>query len=899
LKWLFIIGRYYFSLYRYRTAAILLRKHNLSLQSLLSQIKLINTPDNITAYKTIVANSNEWLRSELGQEEVTGLVLGRATFVDALLRHIWQLMQLPTHKNLALIAVGGYGRGQLQPYSDIDLLILSKKSLTTEQKEHIGKFVTILWDIGLDVGQSVRTIKETFEQAKQDVTVATNLIEARLLIGSAGTFEGLQEKLQSRRYWSSKDFFLAKYQEQVIRHARFKDTSYNLEPNVKESPGCLRDIQSIGWVAKKHFKVIDGNELVRHGYFNQQEFQELIECRANLWKIRFALHIVSGRSENRLLFDYQPEVAARIGFGDDGKASVERMMKNFFRTVRRISELNDMLLQRFRQDVLALKVNNDENINEHFELLDGLIAPRSQDVFKSPEDILNFLLLVANTPAVKGLHSNCLRLLRQARRAFHSQYYVEHAACRHLFLQLVRHPNFFALGWDIMHKHGILQAYIPQWDNIVGMMQFDLFHAYTVDEHTHRLVKNIHQYAQADNKEFPRCGRIVKNLDKPELLFIAGIFHDIGKGRNGDHSKLGAVDVQEFCQTHGLNEKETELIRWLVESHLLMSVVAQRRDIYDPLVINEFAQAVKTHDNLNHLYVLTLADIRATNDNLWNDWKASLLRELYLLTQKALENGLECQVAIQDRLLEHQQLARDSLLATGMTNTQISQFWKTLSDDYFARFKPEQIAWHANVILAAHPIADDFLLVGTSAGTSKAGAELIVYGKDKPKMFAQIASVLDSRNCSIHDAQIMRTDDDYMFDSFIILEQNGDRITSLSRLSSLKEAVETQLNKPGVQHSNKRKMSRQMKHLDVTTKVRFYPSQTNVTLVELEALDAPGLLANISEQFIDLNFKLHMAKISTIGERAEDLFIISNEQDLPLTQAEKVQLKKQLSEALD
>ena len=876
-----------------------LKVFTLSLQSLLGQIKLINSTDNITAYKTIVSNSYEWLDSELGTGEVTGLVLGRATLVDALLRHIWQLMGLHHEQHLALVAVGGYGRGQLQPYSDIDLLLLSKKSLSTQQQERISQFITLLWDIGLDVGQSVRTIKETFQLAKQDVTIATNLVEARLLNGCLATFEGLQDKLSSRGYWSSKDFFLAKYQEQKQRHRKFKDTSYNLEPNVKESPGCLRDIQSIGWVAKKHFNAADGKDLLEHSYFNQQEFDELIECRETLWRIRFALHIVSGRNENRLLFDYQTDVAARLGYGDDGKTSVEKMMKIFFRTVRRISELNKMLMQRFSQDVLSLMVKQQITINADFELLDGYIAPTHENVFTSPEAILQFHLLLANTPEIQDLHSSCLRQLRSARREFRNQYYVERKACRELFLQLVKHPNFFSFSWDIMHKHGVLQAYIPQWDHIVGMMQFDLFHAYTVDEHTHRLVKNIHHYAQPDNKEFPRCGNIVKNLDKPELLYIAAIFHDIGKGRNGDHSKLGAIDVKEFCLNHGINAADTELIRWLVESHLLMSVIAQRRDIYDPAVINEFAQSVRTHNNLNHLYVLTLADIRATNDNLWNDWKATLLRELYLLTQKALDNGLECKVALQDRVSEHQTKARAAMLENGMNETQISQFWESLSDDYFARFKPAQIAWHANVILAAYPMTDDFLLVGTSANTSKAGAELIVYGKDRPKMFAQIASVLDSRNCSIHDAQIMRTHDDYMFDSFIIFEHNGDRITSASRLDSLRDAVEAQLNKPGEEHINKRKMSRQMKQLDVPTKVRFYPSQTNVTLVELEALDAPGLLANISEQFIALNFKLHQAKISTIGERAEDLFIVSNEQDLPLTQAEQVQLKKQLSEALD
>jgi [protein-PII] uridylyltransferase len=871
----------------------------LSLQSLLSQIKLINSTDNIPAFKECISNNYEWLSSEFSRCDVDSLVTGRAVFVDAMLRHAWQLMGLHKQQQLALIAVGGYGRGQLQPYSDIDLLLLSQKKLSEAQQELIGQFITFLWDIGLDVGQAVRTIKETVSLAKNDVTIATNLIEARLLTGNQDTFDELNKKIQGRGYWTSKDFFLAKSKEQAIRHSKFKGTSYNLEPNVKESPGCLRDIQNIGWIAKKHFKVLRGTELVERGYFTLQEFQELLECRSTLWRIRFALHLQAQRSENRLLFDYQNDVASRLGYGDDGKASVERMMKSFFRTVRRISELNEMLLQRFGQDVLHIKVKQTNVINDSFELADGLLATRHDNVFNQPEDILQCLLLIADTPQVQGLHTTCLRQLRNARRKLHSQYYCERPQCRVLFIKLLQHQNFFGLGWDIMHKHGVLQSYLPQWDHIVGMMQFDLFHAYTVDEHTHRLVKNVYQYGLPNNTDFPRCGRIVRHLDKPELLYIASIFHDIGKGRNGDHSKLGAKYVMEFCKSHDIQDKDAQLISWLVESHLLMSVIAQRRDIYDPEVINEFAENVRTHNQLNHLYVLTLADIRATNDSLWNDWKATLLRELYLLTQKALDNGLECKVALQDRIDEHQTKAKKILLDRGMNETQIEQFWTRLSDDYFVRFKPEQIAWHATIILASHPMTDDFLLVDANANTAKSGAELLVYGKDKINLFAQVASVLDSRNCSIHDAQIMKTHDGYVFDSFIILEHNGDRINSSRRLKSLTDAVADQLNKPGQEHQNKRKMSRQMKQLAVPTKVRFYSSQPDVTLVELEALDAPGLLAKVGNLLVEMQFFLRMAKITTIGERAEDLFIICNDQNKALTQDQEVELKKRLSQLLD
>lgn len=870
----------------------------MSLSDLLYRIDSLTSIDDTVGFKACVADSYRWLEQQFSIMQVDELVHGRATFVDALLCQAWQLLELDQQKNLSLVAVGGYGRGQLQPHSDVDLLILSAKPLGKEQQETISRFITLLWDIKLDVGQSVRTVKETITLAKEDITIATNLVEARLLIGSAAPYDSLQKQVKARGFWKSQDFFLAKHKEQQIRHAKFHDTSYNLEPNVKENPGCLRDIQTIGWVAKKHFKVWNGKELVEHGYFTAGEWRELIECRSHLWRIRFALHLEAGRSENRLLFDYQTDVAKRLGYGE-GKESVEKMMKAFFRIVRRVSELNEMLLKYFMQDILALKVKNVIAVNQDFEIFDGLISTRHDDVFASPESILEFLLLIANTPEVKGLHSICLRQLRNARRTFSRQYYCEREACRTLFMKLLKHPNFFGLAWNLMHRHGILQCYLPQWNNIVGMMQFDLFHAYTVDEHTHRLIKNIHQFHDPDYTEFPRCKRIVNNLDKPELLYLAGIFHDIGKGRNGDHSKLGAVDVLEFCKDHGISKEDTDLVSWLVESHLLMSVVAQRRDIYDPDVINDFAGKMKSHNHLNNLYALTLADIRATNDNLWNEWKSSLLRELYLMTQKALDNGLQCQYTLQERVTKHQVDAHDILKQKGFSGEQIDDFWGRFNNDYFARFKPAQLAWHASVILQAKLTNENDLVIDISENTTTAGTELLVFGKNRPALFAQVASVLDSRNCSIHDAQVMVTDDDYVFDSFIILEQDGTKVTSESRIKSLLNAVKTQLFKPTREHSNKRKMSRQMKQLDVKTKVRFYSSQPDITLVELEALDAPGLLSKVAHLFVKLEFSLHMAKISTIGERAEDLFILSNQDNCALTQDQQVELKRKLIDLLD
>lgn len=864
---------------------------------IVEQLQSIKSVGNINKFKACVKESFLWLENNFNSIHVDELVVERARFTDALLCKAWQLQELHTVKSLSLCAVGGYGRGQMQPYSDIDLLILSEKTLSKETQEKVSEFITFLWDIKLEVGQSVRTIKETVSLAKDDITIATNLVEARLLCGCNQTFDKLISKVNHPKIWSSKDFFLAKLDEQKQRHAKFNDTSYNLEPNIKENPGCLRDIQNIGWVAKKHFQEYDGLTLIGHGYFNELEHAELIECRSNLWQIRFALHLVSKRSENRLLFDYQPDVARLLGFGD-GKQGVEKMMKHLFRIVRRVSELNSMLMLRFKQDILNQKVKQCTPISDDFCIKDDLISPLNDEAFASPLKILDFLGLVARHPEIEGLDADCLQQLRNARRTFQSAYYHQIPECRDYFVTLISNPEFFDLAWDIMYQHGVLQSYLPEWDRIVGMMQFDLFHAYTVDEHTHRLVKHVRQY-YTKPAEFPRCSRIVNNLENPQLIFIAAIFHDIAKGRGGDHSILGEKDVYIFCEQHNISAKNTAIIAWLVKHHLLMSVVAQRRDIYDPDVIRDFAAIVKSQEQLDLLYVLTLADIRATNNNLWNDWKASLLRELYLLTQKALDNGLQCQMTLNDRIEDYKAKAIALLEQRDVDLAACKHIWQYYSKDYFARFSPIQIAWHTQCIVEAGLLADDEFLVAASNETSKGGTELLIYCKDRPALFAQIASVIDSRNCTIHDAQISVTTGGYVFDSMIVLDHESKRINSEQQVNNFVSAIKQQLSRPGRSHLNSRKMSRRMKQLDVPTKVRFYSSQEDTTLIELEALDAPGLLARVGHLFVDTNLVLKMAKITTIGERAEDVFIVSNSEGKALTQEQQVLVKNLIISKLD
>lgn len=852
----------------------------------------------LDSYKKHFADFLEYLKVQAQTQPVANLVRARAKFIDDVLASLWRHFDLDRQKQLSLIAVGGYGRGELHPFSDIDLLILTESRLNPALQEQIGKFVTLLWDLRLEVGHSVRTIKESVSLGKDDITIATNLMEMRFLCGNKQLFDQLSVEVSKDNFWPSNQFFQAKRHEQQGRHAQYHGTAYNLEPNLKANPGGLRDIQTIGWVAKKHFRTRTMRELVAYQYLTEDEYQELMECEAYLWQMRFALHIEAGRNENRILFDYQPAVAKQLGFGDDGKASVERMMKRFFRTVQRVSELNEMLLQHFEGSILKnhskYKV---QKLDDMFEIHGHLIHASDKAVFARRENILRLFWHVANCPQIHGIHSETIRLLRQVLRRLMGDL-QDYEACRQLFMAIIRHPNGLDLAITLMHRHGILAAYLLPWRNIVGQMQFDLFHAYTVDEHTHRVLKNIHRYTVPEfANEFPLCTDIVKRMEKPELLYLAGIFHDIAKGRGGDHSDLGALDAREFGKLHKLSEFDTKLIVWLVEQHLLMSVTAQRRDIHDPAVIAEFAEKVRDETRLNYLYCLTLADIRATNDNLWNDWKGSLLRELYLGTQKAFRRGLEKPMDLRDQIREHQAEALRLLAEQGIDESKVSPLWSKFKADYFARYNPKLIAWHTENLLQHADFSQPMVLISPTA--MRGGTQVFIYTADQPNLFARIVAALDGKKVSIFDAQIMTNKDGYAMDTFVVLEQNGNAVTATSRIQSLKKALEGAISQQAVVERSKARPNKQLKAFHVPPKVVFLPaSNKQRTMLELAALDMPGLLATIGQVFSQCEINIHAAKITTIGERAEDFFMISTRQDQALSADEQTRLRRVLVEQL-
>ncbi|MCF7498726.1 [protein-PII] uridylyltransferase [Pseudoalteromonas sp. L1] len=860
--------------------------------------KLLSQAEQLSDYRDCSSYFYKWLQNEFSKQPVSNLINARAEFIDRLLIKLFHDYDLAHESDLALIAVGGYGRGELHPYSDIDFMLLVSEQPSDAVCEKIGQFVTMLWDLNLEIGHSVRTIEQALEQKREDVTFATSLLESRLIFGNHIEFEKLKRHLVDTPIWRSDEFFLAKVQEQNLRHKKCHGTAYNLEPNIKENPGGLRDLQTIIWVAKKHFRAETLQELINHGYLTHEEYQELSECLENLWNIRFALHIAAGRSENRLLFDHQPHAAEILGFGSDGKASVERMMKRLFRIMSRVRELNQMLLSYFEQSILPgageLPV---VELDRNFERIGHQIRVKNPSVFFRRDQLFVLFEHIADNPEITHIYPSTIRTMRQVRRRLLGDL-QDYAACREAFLRLVKHPNGMGRAFTLMHKHGMIAAYLPQWRNIFGQMQFDLFHAYTVDEHTHKLINNIYKYFDKSKvSEFPLCSEIVTRMDKPELLYLAGIFHDIAKGRGGDHSELGSVDALAFAKLHRFPASDGKLISWLVANHLLMSVTAQRKDINDPDVIKDFASKVKTERQLDYLYCLTLADIRATNDNLWNDWKNTLLRELYLHTQRALRLGLENPMDQRDQIRDKKQQAKQRLLNHGCNEDQIDLIWSRFKANYFTAFSEQQISWHTEHLLSCEDLSQPSVMVSDTA--MHGGTQVFAYSPYSGGLFARLVSVIGSKKAQIQHAQVLTTKDGYVLFSFVILEVNGDPIAS-NRAQGIKRALDAAISDPKKKIRFKKNRSQRFKDFNIKPKIVLRPhARKDRSLIEIQAVDIPGLLTKIAEVFQAHLLHIHAARITTVGERAEDFFVVSNNEYQALTDEEQAKIHQALRKKLN
>ena len=832
-------------------------------------------------------------------EPVTALVEERARFVDDVLAHAWHRFGLDDHAHRALVAVGGYGRGELHPGSDIDLLILARRPMRGDARERVKDFVAFLWDIGLAVGNSVRTVRECVAEARRDVTVATNLMDGRLVCGSSDLFSRMREHTGPRRIWSSRRFFEAKVLEQRVRHHKFDDTGHNLEPNVKEGPGGLRDIQTIAWVASRHFGAETLDELEDHGFLTADELTALESGRRFLWRVRYGLHVLTGRAEDRLLFDHQIQLADVLGFEDAGdQLAVERLMKRYYREVTELSRLNEMLLEHFEEAILlARRRDRIKPLNRRFQAVNGYLEVTREDVFRRyPFALLEVFLLLQQHPDLEGVRASTIRLIRANRHRIDDRFRADIRA-RSLFLEILRQPRGINHELRRMHRYGILGAYLPVFDQVAGQMQYDLFHVYTVDEHSLFVVRNLRMFADpARYDEFPHCADIFARLPKPELLYVAGLFHDIAKGRNGDHSELGSQEVREFCARHGFSEYDTELVGWLVRHHLLMSMTAQRRDISDPAVVSEFAATVGDHVHLDYLYLLTIADIRGTNPVLWNDWKDALLHDLYRATVRALMRGLENPIERADLARETREAAARLVMETGVDARRAADLWDNFGDDYFIRHTADEIRWHTTNILDAG--AGDIPLVLIRDG--RGGIEIFVYAPDREFLFAASASILGRLGFTVLNSRIITGNNGMTLDSYVV--EDVDRSSfGKSRQEEIRAALRRGLRNPAdVPRTVRRLAKRRLKHFSIPVEVDFTRDESNrCTVMEVIATDRPGLLARVGWALADAGVRIRNARIATFGERAEDVFDLTDPSDQPLADDRVDEVYRRVREALD
>ncbi|MEQ3635500.1 [protein-PII] uridylyltransferase [Alcanivorax sp.] len=854
-----------------------------------------------------LAQGQERLNQAFEHTNITDLVHARAALVDQVMIAAWSLFGLADRNDVALVAVGGYGRRELHPCSDVDLLVLLADTPEQALCNNLERFVAFLWDMGLEIGHAVRTLDECVDLARDDITVATNIMEARTLAGNDTLRGQLEDRTGPEHMWDSAAFFAAKWQEQTTRHKRFNDTEYNLEPDLKNAPGGLRDVQMIAWVAKRHFNADSLEALVSDGFLTPEEYGVLRKCLDYLWEVRWQLHVQTERNENRLLFDHQRQLADRLGHKDSSaNLAVEHFMKGFYRVALALSVLNEMLLQLF--DEVILSSNTQEQVrplNRRFQVRNDYLEISSPDVLEQhPSALLEAFVLMAQNPDLKGIRASTVRALIYHRRQINDAFRNDPTNTS-LFMQLLRSPHALFSQLRRMKRYGILGKYLPEFGGIIGMMQYDLFHIYTVDAHTLLVIKNMRRLRYEDlREEFPLASEVFYRLPKPELLYASGLYHDIAKGRGGDHSELGAVDAIAFCQRHGLTAWDGKLVAWLVRNHLTMSVTAQRKDISDPDVVYDFARKVGDLVHLDYLYVLTVADINATNPSLWNSWRASLLRQLYTETKRALRRGLNNPVEKQDWIDETRDAALRLLTDRDHDGPEIEALWANIGDEYFLRETPRDIAWHTEALLDREDPKDPLVLIRESSQSVLAGgSQIFIYTPDTRNLFSATVNALDSLGLTIMDARIITSVDGFSLDTYIVLDEHGTPIgEDWARIEQIRKTLTETLKYPDRYGTTvSRRMPRRNKHFDVPTQVVISNDIINDrTAVDIQTLDRPGLLAHIGRIFMRFEILVQNARIATLGERAEDVFFITDLDGEPVSDPTLCQeLQQTLKQELD
>ena len=858
---------------------------------------LVGKPQSLSRH---LAGARKEADAQLARAFVNGtdireLVRARAWVIEQLVLTAWQVLA-PDGQGLELVAVGGFGRGEMHPHSDADLLILRPDGPEQPAPAGLEDFVRVLWDADLHPGHGVRTVAECADQARDDVTVATNLMESRLLDGAGCLYAAVRKATDAPALWPANEFFAAKSAEQAARHDQFEDTVYNLEPDIKNGPGGLRDIQMIAWVARRHFGTSTLHGLVEHDFLTEREHEELVEARNRLWAIRWALHDESGRNEERLLFEYQRKLAARFGFGQsNGNQAVEAFMQLYYRTVIRVERLNEQLLQIFEEELLAGRKHLPSGaIDEHFRITHGYLELVDDQAFvRQPDLLLRLFLTLADHPEIRGVRASTIRLIREHLYLIDEEF-RDDSANLNLFFELLKHERRVYSQLERMNRYGVLAALIPAFAGITGRMQFDLFHVYTVDQHILFVIRNLRRFAYGKYPEvFAHAGKIFGRIERPEVLYLAALFHDIAKGRGGDHSELGAEDARRFLDRLDIPEADRDLVVWLVEDHLLMSMTAQRRDIGDPEVVNHFARRVGTLRRLDHLYVLTVADIAATSPKLWNSWKDSLLWELYLAAGEALKAGPDGAVDPADLADRVKAEARGLLAEEGWTGARIESLWETLPATSFLRLDAGQLSWTTAESLRspARP------LVSTRALEEKGITEVFVHAADFDGLFAVITRELDRMELDVLAARIATTSDGISWDVFQIMDANGHRLND-SDAERLARSLKWQLAEKSVRDLPTRPVPRRLRPFMQRSEISMATSGQR-TRLEIAATDRPGLLSAMATALVACGLQVHDARIATFGQRVEDVFMITRRDGSPLDAADREKLEAELRERLD
>lgn len=871
------------------------------------EVRLVNRSRMIPVLKGVLNSAQSALTERFyAAASVEELVHERAAFMDQILNLTWQRFHWNENidswrkTRISLLAVGGYGRSELLPHSDIDLLILLERNTYELHKQNIQNFLTLLWDIGLEVGHSVRSINECKIQCRSDITIMTALMETRTIAGSDELRRKMSEKVGPRRLWSSKKFFKAKLAEQAQRDAKYDETEYNLEPNIKSSPGGLRDIHVVMWVAKRKFPADSLDDLIQHGFLTESESELLTRGRAFLWKIRYGLHTLSGRADDRLSFESQRKLSELFGYKDrDDLLAVEQFMQDYYRTALSLRGLNDLLLQHFDEEILRSGERAViKPLNERFRIHNNRIEVVADDIFAAfPPALIEMFVLIGNHEKIEDVRSSTIRLVKNHIYLIDEKFRADPRASS-LFMELLKSPHKLSFHLRRMKRYGILGAYLPEFGRIVGQMQFDLFHIYTVDEHIMQLIRNIRLFRYKNSQQrFPVAAHIIPRLPKVELLYIAALYHDIGKGRGVDHSELGTLCVAEFCRQHNLGRWDTNLVCWLVLNHLVMSVTAQKRDISDPEIIREFALLVQDQVRLDYLYTLTVADITATNPSLWTSWKAALLRQLYLDTKRLLRRGFEKHVDKSEYIADAQKAAIDRLQHKGIKADEILKLWDDIGDEYFIRESVSDIVWHTEAILN-HSL-DDGPLVLIKDRYYQQGEEgatqIFVHAHNRDYLFAATVTALDQLGMGVQEARIITSAGNLVFNTYIVLEVDGQPVgENRERITKITGILKEHLSNPDEYSSLvKRRTSRSLKQFNVQTHVTIsndiFKQQT---ILEIATPDRAGLLALLGRIFVEFEIVLQNAKITTLGERVEDVFFICDKNNKPISDPELCNILK-------